>query len=151
MFASKAQDQSVLASAGDYNKNSSFSLEWTLGEFAVETISSSAKMYTQGFNQSFIIIASTKPVAENNIVYNISVAPNPILSILNFNINSKNNIKVFVTVADVRGVIFMQKTASSSSDNLQLDFKGLPAGTYTLTVRDGVNAHIIKTYQLIRL
>ena len=108
-------------------------------------------MYTQGFNQPSLSVAVTSPVTANNVVYNISIAPNPVVSILNFSINSEKNIQVFVTVADIRGVIFMQKTTGSSSGTLQLDFNNLPPGTYTLTVRDGVSAHVIKTYQIIKI
>jgi hypothetical protein len=122
-----------------------------LGEYAVETVSSSSKIYTQGFNQPSLLVAVTSPVNANNVVYNISIAPNPVVSVLNFSINSVNMHAAFVTVADVHGVIFMQKTVSASSATLQLDFSLLPPGTYTLTVRDGVSANVIKTYQIIKI
>jgi hypothetical protein len=96
-------------------------------------------------------IKSASPsAARGGIVYNISVAPNPVVSILNFSISSVNTVNVFVTVADVHGVIFKQYKVNSANGSLQIDMSGLPPGTYNLTVRDGVAANIIKTYQIIK-
>lgn len=142
---------SILASAGGSDKTSTISLDWTMGEYAVETIFSADNMYTQGFNQPYLIITSSGSVAANDGVYKISIAPNPVLSVLNFSIASLHNIQVFVSVADIAGRIFIQKIARSSFGNMQIDFKGLPAGTYNLIVREAGSLQIIKTYQVIKI
>ncbi|MDB5222968.1 MAG: hypothetical protein JWN83_1635 [Chitinophagaceae bacterium] len=150
--STKAQtlNQTIIAPAGGSSLTPNYTLDWTMGEFAVETVSTAAKMYTQGFHQPLQIITTTAPVTRTGIGYNISYAPNPVLSILNFSISSVNTINVFVTIADIHGVIFKQYTVSSANGSLQINMNGLPPGTYTLTVRDGVAANIIKTYQIIK-
>lgn len=153
-IAANAQklDRSVVSAAGGSSLTPKYTLDWTMGEFAIETVSSNGKMYTQGFHQPLQIITTTAPVARTGIVYNISMAPNPVLSILNFSISSvnTNTVVVFVTIADAHGIIFKQYKVNSANGSLRIDMSGLPAGTYTLTVRDGVAAHIIKTFQIIK-
>lgn len=148
---SQSPDPSIISSAGGSGKTSTISLDWTMGEYAVETISSAGEMYTQGFHQPLLITPSTIiRTTPDGAVYNILVAPNPIISIVNFSITSTKNIKVFITISDVNGLIFIQRNIISNSGSLQINMNGLPPGTYSLTVRDGVAAHIIKTYQIIK-
>ncbi len=148
--ATQAQDQSVLSAAGGSSLTPNYTLDWTMGEYAVETITTANKMYTQGFHQPLQVVAATNPVEKSGVVYNISIAPNPVVSILNFSISSKNDVRVFVTVTNIHGVIFKQFNVNSAAGSLQIDMNGLPPGTYTLIVRDGVSAHIIKTYLIIK-
>ena len=147
---SQSLQRSVISAAGGSSLTPKYTLDWTMGEFAVETISSNGKMYTQGFHQPLQIITSSAPVTTTGITYNISISPNPVVSILNFSITSANTVRVFVTVADIHGVIFKQYSVSSADGSLQIDMSGLPSGTYNITVRDGVAANIIKTYQIIK-
>jgi hypothetical protein len=149
---SQKLDRSVVSAAGGSSLTPKYTLDWTMGEFAIETVSSNGKMYTQGFHQPIQVITTTAPVARSGIVYNISMAPNPVLTTLNFSISSPNTNSpgVFVTISDAHGIIFKQYKVSSANGSLQIDMSGLPAGTYTLTVRDGVAAHIIKTYQIVK-
>jgi hypothetical protein len=147
---SQKLERSIISAAGGSSLTPKYTLDWTMGEFAIETVSSNGKMYTQGFHQPIQIITSTAPVAKTGIVYNISIAPNPVLSVLNFSISSVNTVSVLVTIADIHGVILKQYKVNSDNGSLQIDMSGLTAGTYTLTVRDGVAAHIIKTYQIIK-
>jgi len=146
-------DLSVIATAAGSGKSSNISLEWTLGEYAVESVYSSNNMYTQGFNQPYLIVAPSyiNTVLANTNVYNISIAPNPVFSQLNFNISSSNNMEVLLSVSDVQGKTFIERKASAGSAHIQIDFKNLPAGIYVLSVREALSAHIIKTYQIIRL
>ena len=46
----------VLAVGGGIDKNGSLSLEWTLGEAVIETVSLSDRIYTQGFHQPMLVV-----------------------------------------------------------------------------------------------
>jgi hypothetical protein len=148
---SQTPDPSIISAAGGSDKISTLSLDWTMGEYAVETITSPGKMYTQGYQQPLLITAAitarTTSDADN---YTISIAPNPIVSIVNFGITSTKAGRVFITIGDIHGVIFIQKNIAVNSGSLQIDMSSLPPGTYSLTVRDGVAAHIIKSYRIIK-
>ena len=142
---------SILAPAGGLAKTSTLSLEWTLGEYAVESLISGGKMYTQGFNQPFLVfaVADEKPAAQN--LYTVSIFPNPVLSILNFSINSSKKLDVNVAVSDIQGRMYMHRSVTSLKGQLQLDFNGMPSGTYILSVRETISNQLIKTYQIVRL
>ena len=150
--AAQNSDPSVIASASGSGKTSTLLLDWTVGENAVETISSPNLMYTQGFNQPNLLVAPifTKPASADN-VYDISIAPNPVLSTLNFNINSSNEMDVIVSVTDVHGKLHIQRKVAAKYTNTQLNFTGLPAGTYILSVREAVSSQLLKSYQIIKL
>jgi hypothetical protein len=151
--SSKAQtiDPSVLASGGGSAKTSMVSLDWTLGEFAVETIFTADKMYTQGFNQPFLIVRPSLVLAPDKSFYKILVAPNPVQSILNFSINSIKDIMVSVSVADIQGKTLIQRKVNSVAGYLQINFQGLAKGTYILTVREAASGHVIQSFQIIKL
>jgi hypothetical protein len=153
VVSSKAQtiSPSVLASGGGSAKTSSGSLDWTLGEFAVETIYTDGKIYTQGFNQPFLIIRPSVVLTPAKSFYKISVAPNPVHSILNFKINSLNDIQVSVTVADIHGKMLLRRKVNSAGGYLQIDFTGLAAGSYVLTVREAASGQIIQSFEIIKL
>jgi hypothetical protein len=148
---SQSPDPSIISAGGGSDKTSAISLDWTIGEYAVETITSATKMYTQGFHQPLliesIVTARTVSDADN---YTVTIAPNPIISIVNFGITSTKPGRVFITISDVNGLIFIQKNIAVNSGNLQINMSSLRAGTYMLTIRDGVAAHIIKSYRIIK-
>ena len=152
-FTAKSQspDPSIVSAGGGSDKISTMSLDWTIGEYAVETITSPGKMYTQGFHQPLFIesIASarTLPDADN---YTVSIAPNPIVSIVNLGITSTKAGRVFITISDVNGVIFIQKNIAVNSGSTQINMSSLRAGTYSLTIRSSVSAHIIKSFSIIK-
>ena len=151
--SSKAQtiEPSVLAPGGGSAKTSTVSLDWTLGEFAVESIFTAGKMYTQGFNQPYLIIRPTIVLAPDKNLYKIVVAPNPVQSILNFSINSLKDIMVSVSVADIQGKTLIQRKVNSVAGYLQINFQSLAKGTYILTVREAASGHVIQSFQIIKL
>ena len=53
---------SVISAQGGFDKTESISLEWTLGENFVETVSLENNIFTQGFHQSYFNKASTLDV-----------------------------------------------------------------------------------------
>lgn len=151
--SSKAQttEPSVLASGGGSAKTSSGSLDWTLGEFAIETIFTADNMYTQGFNQPFLIVRPSIVAKPAKSFYKILVAPNPVHSILNFSISSINDILVSVSVADIHGKTFVQRKVHSAGGYLQINFNSLAAGTYILTVREAATGQLIQSNEIIKL
>nr|ACN58829.1 hypothetical protein AKSOIL_0214 [uncultured bacterium BLR12] len=122
-----------------------------MGEYAVETVSSTDRMYTQGFHQPYLIVISSFAFTANKSIYNIAIAPNPVLSTLNFSISSSRNTQVLVSLADIHGKLLLHQKVNSSFGNIQFNFKGLPAGSYNLTVREVGSSRVIKSCQVIKL
>ena len=97
---------SVIASNGGINRAAGISLEWTLGEPTIESLSTADRLYTQGFHQPVLLVRKLQPgpaavvnsnaVAEVNPIagYKVTIAPNPVKSILLVNIASLNNVHI---------------------------------------------------------
>ena len=51
--------QNIIAADGGISKSGNISLEWTLGEFAIETVNAGTKLYTQGFHQPVLAVKKT--------------------------------------------------------------------------------------------
>jgi len=147
----QSSDPSIISAGGGSDKISTMSLDWTIGEYAVETITSTTKMYTQGFHQPLLIESiATARTASDADNYTVTIAPNPIVSFVNFGITSTKAGRVFITISDVNGLIFIQKNIAVNSGSTQINMSYLRAGTYTLTIRSGVSAHVIKSYSIIK-
>ncbi len=52
-------NQSVIAAAGNISKAGNITLEWTLGEPVIETVSTTLGLLTQGFHQPLLIVPPT--------------------------------------------------------------------------------------------
>ncbi|HSU51599.1 MAG TPA: hypothetical protein VLJ41_13435 [Segetibacter sp.] len=66
-------EQSVIATAGDISKAGDISLEWTLGERAIESVSTSSSLYTQGFHQPLLEVQRINYAG--NLNKSISIMP----------------------------------------------------------------------------
>ena len=58
LFAQVSMVNSVLATAGDFQTNGSYSLSWTVGELAVSTLTEGSNVLTQGFQQPWAMTGS---------------------------------------------------------------------------------------------
>ena len=148
--AAFAQAQSVISAAGDRSQNGKISLDWTLGEPAVETIQTNKRNFTQGFHQPLIIkkIQPMVPGIPNLPDYLFTIAPNPVISELTVNIDKKITCKVQVQLTDFYGrtiVLF----APSANKQFKFSLQGQPSGTYYLIIRNQ-NGALLKTFSVIK-
>jgi hypothetical protein len=76
IFPCKAQQQSLLSTAGDYFQTTGYSLSWSMGETVTETWVTGNHILTQGFQQSMLEpVGVTEPKNPNE--FGIAVFPNP--------------------------------------------------------------------------
>ncbi len=121
----------VMATAGGQHKNEQLSLEWTLGETFIETVSLPNRIYTQGFHQPMLRVEDLPQLASP---YRVRIAPNPVATILNVAIDAEEDTKFQLTLTDMTGRTFYTKSAAVQSDPIQVEMKALPAGVYLLQV-----------------
>ena len=86
----QSNNPSILSSAGGSDKTSTISLDWTIGEYAVETVSLADRMYTQGFHQPYLIVISPLAFTLNKRVYNIAIAFS-----ISIEVNGSSSIKFY--------------------------------------------------------
>ncbi|MBK7466376.1 MAG: T9SS type A sorting domain-containing protein [Saprospiraceae bacterium] len=122
----------VVNSSGGFVKNANHSLEWSLGELAVSTVTNNSNMLTQGFIQPFTIMVGTSDKARD---YKIAYFPNPIEDIL-YLITDHEDI-LSIQIHDLLGRL-IQNSDFSQSINLQ----HLKTGIYNISLLD-------KNYQII--
>ncbi len=122
---------SVMATAGGQDKNEQLSLEWTLGESFVETVSLPNRIYTQGFHQPMLRVEDLPQLTSP---YRVRIAPNPVAAILNVAIDAEEDTKFQLNLTDMTGRTFYTKSAAVQPDPIQVDMKALPAGVYLLQV-----------------
>jgi hypothetical protein len=126
----------VVANAGDVFKASGFSIEWTLGEIATETLASGASKITQGFHQgSFIITSVSNPQLEG-----ISVYPNPFADHVVLE-NTKDR-KIQISLVDLNGAEILRQTAGQG--NTKLDLSSCPSGVLLLQIQSGAERSVYK-------
>lgn len=106
----------VVNSSGGVISNSSNSLEWSLGELAVSTLTSPSNLLTQGFLQpTTTIVGTDAPFDESRF----SAFPNPVSDWLNLQTDIPD-IQI-VQIHDVLGRIVLQSTFQPSIDVHQLN------------------------------
>ena len=139
-----AQTWCVMASAGKDHSVSSVSLEWTLGEIAIQQSHTGNMLLTQGYHQG------DSPQLSSNIqvvdpMSSISVWPNPVYSKLNLFIPDELTGKVVFTMTDMNGKIVTLKVSYFGSQTV-IDMNDLIQGVYFLRSENSVthNASISK-------
>lgn len=142
----QAVKQDVVSPGGGYDKNSFYSLEWTIGETVATTFNSGDEIYTQGFNQSFLV----QRKGNNKERIKIFAAPNPVTSSLTLSIESVTSAGYRVALTDLLGVKVYQKHTTTSNENMGIDMHRLAGGVYLLQVFDANNT-VVGTIKLVKL
>jgi hypothetical protein len=136
----------VMATAGGQDKNKQLSLEWTLGETVVETVSLPSHIFTQGFHQPMLRVEEL-PGAESP--YRVRIAPNPVVAVLNVSIEAEEATRFQLNLTDMTGRTFYSKATDSGPDAQQVDMKALPAGVYILQVATP-QGQPVRTFKVVK-
>lgn len=141
-LAIQAQQHEVIASAGDYFKNSNGALSWTIGEVITESLNGSNVSLGQGFQQTNIVITEIQKPLLNDI--SVDVFPNPTNDYLNVKTAKEPFLKY--QLVDMNGKIIEQNIIENS--NYKISVKYLLKGIYFIKFFDNNNA--VKTYKIIK-
>jgi len=143
-FALSQSSGAVLASSsGDSFNNSTFQLNWSLGEVTIETYNSETYVLTQGFHQNNYIITSINDFSKN---IELSVYPNPTTNYLTLQVDEFKTATLNYTLSDVDGKSLL---SAQINNNLEkIDVSRFATGTYILFIK-GDN-QIIKSFKIIK-
>lgn len=138
---------SVLASQGAISQGDNFSLEWTLGELAVATIRTPDGMLTEGFHQPVLKVEELTSLTEG---YQITLAPNPVKSILSVDIRSETEAEVTMQLLNLNGQPLQIHRANFPFETTELDLSNYPSGLYFLrfSEKDG---KLLKTFKITKV
>ena len=150
--ATNAQSLSptVISSGGASNQTNNVSVDWTVGEPAVRTITTPDQIITEGFHQAELIIVD---VQTNNVTlsaaFHVIVAPNPVSSVLTVHIESSEDSKMLMNLTDLNGKN-ITAIQTMSNDTKDVDMSMLTQGLYLLTLRNA-SGELIKTYKISKI
>lgn len=108
----------------------SLKTDFTLGDIAIETISSENFMLTQGFHQPSLGIISINEDSYSEI----SVYPNPTVDIINLELLGFEGNYVNVQILDLSGRLIYSELATINSEKHQINTSILDIGSYVLEV-----------------
>jgi hypothetical protein len=136
--------QEVLTPSAGYFATSSMSLNWTIGEIAIETYTNDDFMLTQGFNQASIIITSNTEDFLTDIT--ISFYPNPVKDIFTIKAETEYMTQLTAEVYDLAGTKLISENINPG--NTQINTESLKTSEYILRIYD--NLQVIKSFKFIK-
>ena len=111
MVAAQNLSPTVVNASGGVIQNSSYSLEWSLGELAVSTLSSPANLLTQGFLQPTTTTVGTNDLFDES---RFTAFPNPVSDWLTMQTDMPD-IQT-VQIHDILGRLVLQSRFQSTLD-----------------------------------
>lgn len=142
--------QSVISSAGDVSKGVGIIIEWTIGEPAIETVSSSLALYTQGFHQPVLQVhklSTDNKVAKGKNTF--QVFPNPTTAIVNVQLEKASETPLMVSLLDAAGKIILNNQFPANSIALKINVQRLSQGAYILRITDTAG-NLQGSYKIIK-
>lgn len=131
--------QAVICSGGESLSNSTYSLEFTIGEISTEYLSNTNYILTQGFLQGTLSgIGLNEKIIDDA---NIQVFPNPATNYVRLNSSAGEN-PDWIELRDIRGSVILR--IPFNTNPLQLDVSQLHSGLYTITFQFEKYQPIIK-------
>lgn len=133
----------VIASDGGSVTTGTMIMDWTLGEPFSGTGYSHNQMFTQGFQQPFVIATrvETPDVISTRSYVDIefSLQPNPVSSSLTLIMTTPHQSDIDLVIVDGNGKMFFSKTLSAGTVKQQIDVRSLVPGVYFLRLSDDSN------------
>jgi hypothetical protein len=136
--------QEVITPSAGYFETPSMSLNWTIGEIAIETYFNENIMLTQGFNQANIIITSNTEDFLTDI--SISFYPNPVKDIFTIKAETDYITQLTAEVYDLAGTKLISENINPG--NTQINTESLTTSEYILKIYD--NQNVIKSFKFIK-
>lgn len=141
---------SVLAVSGGTARTQTMILDWTLGESVVETHYATDRLYTQGFHQPMLqVTEQSAPASVGNGEPRFVVAPNPVTSHFTVTAGFARETPFQLRLTDLTGRQYLLPDLPATTESLQVDMSGFPAGTYLLHISKD-NGSRLQSYKVIK-
>ena len=133
--------QEIVSTQGDSYTNGSGSIDFTIGEVVINTVTDGTNDLTLGFHQTNWNFLGVEDFAPN---YEAIIFPNPTEDVLNIRTSAFEN--VTYTLYDAQGKLVMQDKLSAEQTPIQVS--QLAPGSYSITLNN--ETQILKTFKLIK-
>ncbi len=143
-FSQTASPELVSSSGNSFN-NTTYQLDWSIGECITASHDAGNYEITQGFHQDrYVIITAIENLHNNEI--NISVFPNPTTDLISLKVQCSKRESIKYTLTDISGKVL--QTEKVKSDIEQLNFSTYTNGVYFLSVRQ--ENQLVKSFKIIK-
>ncbi len=137
--------QQVIASCGGTETATGYTVDWTLGEPVIETISGSNNTLTQGMHQSNLVVTSLRDLTYPGL--EIHVYPNPAGDFLTIEIIRQGNGVLFYKLSDFTGRRLAQE--EMQNQNEKIDMRNFSEGIYLIHILNSQHEPV-KVYKIIK-
>lgn len=134
--------QEVISTQGDSYDNGTNTIDFTIGEPVIETVSDGTNDATQGFHQTNLTITNIEDLDAN---FSVNIYPNPTSEVINLTIEKYE--KITFQIFDMGGKLVEELMLTSSTTNVNVS--DYPKGTYLLTLTQS-DKKKIKTYKIVK-
>lgn len=138
----------VIAAAGDYFSNGTFSVSWTLGEIATETIGNGTVILTQGFQQPSYGIVGVPKFTDDR--FQIKAFPNPTSNYLKIQMKGNENTDLILDLYDAIGRKMDNARIEAGTTLYELNMVPYVPGIYYLKLSDS-QGKTVQTFQISKL
>lgn len=136
--------QEIISTGGDFFINPIGSMSITIGEPVIESFSGTAKLITQGFQQSKLIISTIDEDFQSDLV--IYAYPNPVTKFVKINVLNSYNKKLRYKLFNNDGKLLSYNKIEYDETNIP--FNDLPPASYILKVYSGHKK--VKVFKIIK-
>ena len=145
-------DPSVIAPAGATDAGSVLTLDWTLGELAIQSLEVTNVLVTEGFQQPTLLVET---VTETTGLFfngkiNVRVGPNPTSDYLYVRINSELEGRGVLSLKTLKGQHLQNETIDLSSEDHELNLDKYPGGLYLLSLCTE-KGELLKSFKITKL
>ncbi len=142
-FSQIAIEQSSISSGGTSSSNGTVSMIYSIGEVAVNEISSGNIHISEGFISSKIL--NTLGVINYSLLENIQIYPNPTIDFVNINFGEFDT----YTISIFNNLGEELKTIKTNKDKEQVSFENYATGVYIILIKNS-EKQLYKTFKLIK-
>ncbi len=134
--------QEVISSQGNTYSNGTNTVDYTIGETVIATVSNGTNDVTQGFHQTKLTVTS---IEDLDINLNVNIYPNPTSDKVIVSMENYENMR-FV-LFDANGKVLNEAIITSAAT--EINVTDYAYGNYLLSITDNQNTKL-KTYQIIK-
>jgi hypothetical protein len=143
--ATVTQSQQVVASSGNSGSAAGYTVDWTLGEPVIETISGSGNILTQGMHQTKLLVTAISEMEFPGL--EVKVYPNPTGRFLKIEVLQTGNELFFYEISDITGRNVVLKELQGNTE--EIDMGSFVSGIYFLYVLSQ-NHKSVKVFKIIK-
>ena len=160
VISAQQKHPEILSAGGGISTTPNLSVEWTLGEPAVQIARHGTLLLTEGFHQPVLVVNKIDPEHPGQLdlkgaeitgsPVEIDVFPNPYNTSLHVRFQSPTVNPVNVTVTSLEGKVVSETEVLPGTSTISLDMQNHPSGVYLLHVR-GKEAQIFETFKISKI